>query len=120
MENNTPKKIMNEEKKLYGEQVLDGLKHVESENDSYSLLINFADATVYVASMHITRTFDGYLEGRPDVICADVGAIYLGNVYTQFSLTDSNNYANAFIRSTGIFLKESGGIGTVNQLDLTS
>ena len=55
-----------------------------------------------------------------DLKRADVGAIYLGNVNTQFSLTDSNNYANAFIRSTGIFLKESGGIGTVNQLDLTS
>lgn len=55
-----------------------------------------------------------------DLKAADVGAIYLGNTSTQFALTDQNNYANAFIRSTGIFLHESGSVGTISQLDLTS
>lgn len=55
-----------------------------------------------------------------DLKSADVGAICLKSAKTDFSLTDENNFANAFIRSTGIFLRESGGVGTVNQIDLTS
>lgn len=48
---------------------------------------------------------------------ADVGAIYLGSTATQFSLTDQNNNPDAIIRSTGIFLRESGGSGTISQID---
>lgn len=51
---------------------------------------------------------------------ADVGAIYLGHANTPFALTDNNNYAHGFIRSSGIYLKESGGVGMIQQLDLTS
>lgn len=55
-----------------------------------------------------------------DLRQAGVGAIFLGAVSTDFSLTDDSNYANAFIRSTGIYLKENGGAGTISQVDLTS
>ncbi len=50
---------------------------------------------------------------------ADVGAIYLGNVSTEFSLKDEENHTNGIIRKTGVYLKESGGAGTVNHVDLT-
>lgn len=50
---------------------------------------------------------------------ADVGAIYLGNANTQFSLNNADtNATNAVIRKTGIFLKESGSVGTVQHVDL--
>lgn len=50
---------------------------------------------------------------------ADVGAIYLGNADTQFSLKDEQNNLNAEIRKTGIYLKESTGfVGTLNHIDL--
>lgn len=49
---------------------------------------------------------------------ADVGAIYLGSEKTQFSLTGSQNELNGMVRSTGIFLRESGGSGTISQIDL--
>lgn len=50
---------------------------------------------------------------------AGVGAIYLGSAQTEFSLNSlATNEANARIRSTGIFLYENGGMGTVQQLDL--
>lgn len=51
----------------------------------------------------------------------DVGAIFLGNVATGFALKDTQNQNqdNGQIRSTGVFLKESGGAGTVQQIDLT-
>ena len=54
-----------------------------------------------------------------DLKAADVGAIYLGSANTQFSLYNTNDYsANAMIRKTGVFLKESGGVGTMQHVDL--
>lgn len=48
-----------------------------------------------------------------------VGAIYLGNVNTDFLVTNSEtNKVNAAIRKTGIFLYENGGAGTVQHVDL--
>ncbi|MBO5354343.1 MAG: hypothetical protein J6A77_13715 [Lachnospiraceae bacterium] len=50
---------------------------------------------------------------------ADVGAIYLGKASTEFSLKNETDHAtNGVIRSTGIYLKESGGAGTVQHIDL--
>ena len=49
----------------------------------------------------------------------DVGAIYLGNVHTDFSLKDrTDNHTNAAIRKTGIFLYENGAAGTIQHLDM--
>lgn len=49
---------------------------------------------------------------------ADVGAIYLGSAATDFHLNDASNNTNGMIRQTGIFLRESGGVGTVQHVDL--
>ncbi len=50
---------------------------------------------------------------------ADVGAIYLGNADTEFSLKNlENGDTDGVIRKTGIYLKESGGVGTVQHVDL--
>ena len=54
-----------------------------------------------------------------DLKKADVGAIYLRNVDTQFSLKDDKNDLNAEIKKTGVYLKESTGmVGTLNHVDL--
>ena len=54
-----------------------------------------------------------------DLKDADVGAIYLKNADTQFSLKDDENKLNAEIKKTGIYLKEStGAVGTLNHVDL--
>jgi hypothetical protein len=47
-----------------------------------------------------------------------VGAIYLGNIDTDFSIRDSANRPQAQMTTTGIFVKEDGTVGTVQQLDL--
>lgn len=50
---------------------------------------------------------------------AGVGAIYLGNVNTEFSLnSQTDNKTNAVIRQTGMFLYENGAAGTMQQIDL--
>ncbi len=48
-----------------------------------------------------------------------VGAIYLGNVGSEFGLKNSANFASGQIRSTGVFLKESGEAGTIQHVDLS-
>ncbi|MFW5631809.1 MAG: hypothetical protein ACOCMZ_01485 [Acetivibrio ethanolgignens] len=49
---------------------------------------------------------------------ANVGAIYLGNVSTDYSLTESTaDKADAQIHRTGVFLKESGQAGTIQHVD---
>ena len=50
---------------------------------------------------------------------AGVGAIYLGNVNTEFSLnSQTDNNTNAVVRQTGMYLKEDGTAGTMQQIDL--
>lgn len=48
-----------------------------------------------------------------------VGAIYLGNAATAFDIKDSQNSSLGTVQSTGIYLKEDGGAGTIQHIDLT-
>ncbi|WP_457574483.1 hypothetical protein [Desulfolithobacter sp.] len=48
----------------------------------------------------------------------NIGAIYLGNVSTPFTMKDSNNATLAQVRNSGIFLGNDGHVGTVQQLDM--
>ncbi len=49
-----------------------------------------------------------------------IGAIYLGSTETLFSMTDSNNNLQGEVQSTGLFVRENGGVGTVQQVDLVA
>ena len=58
-----------------------------------------------------------------DLLSADVGAIYLGSQQTDFSLYSQGGLGdvmNAMIRATGFFFKESGGVGTIQHVDLAA
>ncbi len=48
----------------------------------------------------------------------NVGALYLGNVASPFSIKDANNTALGQVRSSGIYLGENGSAGTLQQVDL--
>lgn len=50
---------------------------------------------------------------------ADVGAISLARIATPFAIRDAANESLGQIRSSGIFLQESGGAGTIQQVDLS-
>lgn len=47
-----------------------------------------------------------------------VGAIYLGSVDTPFLLNNADNVTLGQVRSSGIYLEESGAAGSIQQLDL--
>ncbi|MCP3930244.1 MAG: hypothetical protein GY705_14215, partial [Bacteroidetes bacterium] len=47
-----------------------------------------------------------------------VGAIYLGNIATPFSLKNEENELLGQIRTSGVFLSDEGRVGTIQQVDL--
>lgn len=51
---------------------------------------------------------------------ADVGAINLGSAETEFSQYNSSFALGGITRASGVFLKESGGVGLVQQVDLAT
>lgn len=48
----------------------------------------------------------------------NVGALYLGNVATPFDLKNSANGLQGQVRSSGIYVREDGSTGTLQQVDL--
>lgn len=49
----------------------------------------------------------------------DIGAIYLGETQTEFSIKNDSNDTLGVMRSTSFYLTESGGAGTISHIDLT-
>lgn len=50
---------------------------------------------------------------------AHVGALYLGRVDTAFALKNASNETLGQMRSTSVYLREDGSVGTVSQVDLS-
>jgi hypothetical protein len=50
---------------------------------------------------------------------AKVGAISVSRVSTPFSIKDANNDLQGQVRASGVYLQESGGVGSIQQVDLT-
>ncbi|MDN3576266.1 hypothetical protein QWZ03_05750 [Chitinimonas viridis] len=64
-----------------------------------------------------TRDTDGVTH-LSDLKSLGIGALYLDNAQTDFSLTDQQNIEHGQIRRSGIYLSETGKVGTMQQLDL--
>ncbi len=47
-----------------------------------------------------------------------IGAIYLGNNSSPFSMKGSENQLFGQVQSSGVFLNENGSVGTIQQIDL--
>lgn len=50
----------------------------------------------------------------------NIGAIYLGNISGRFEIKNQENRSQGEVKSSGIFLKENGSAGTIQQIDLTA
>jgi hypothetical protein len=49
----------------------------------------------------------------------NIGAIFLGHVSSPFQLKDANNQSLGEVVNSGIYLTESGGVGVVQEINLT-
>lgn len=49
----------------------------------------------------------------------NIGAIFLGHVSSPFQLKDANNHSLGEVANSGIYLTEEGGVGVVQEINLT-
>jgi len=108
---------INDGSELFGTKTGDGFSDLEKYDSDKNGWIDEAD-DIWNKLLIWTKDTNGndMLYGLSE---KGMGAIYLGNVGTDFSLNSiTDNTANAAIRKTGIFLYENGSVGTVQHLDL--
>ncbi|MCR5784815.1 MAG: hypothetical protein K6G40_04110 [Eubacterium sp.] len=108
--------VINDGSELFGTSSGDGFKDLAAYDEDGNGWIDEADS-VFSKLKIWTKDEDGN-DRLIDLKSADVGAIYLGATDTEFSLKDDENNTNAVIRKTGVYLKESGGVGTIQHVDI--
>ena len=108
---------INDGSELFGTSSGDGFKNLATYDEDENGWIDENDS---IFSKLKVWTKDEYgNDYLIDLKEADVGAIYLRNADTQFSLKNDENKLNAEIKKTGIYLRESTGeVGTLNHVDL--
>ena len=108
---------INDGSELFGTKSGDGFKDLAAYDGDGNGWIDENDA-IFSQLKIWTKDEDGK-DKLISLKDADVGAIYLGNADTQFSLKDEDHKLNGEIKKTGIYLHESSGeVGTVNHVDL--
>ncbi len=109
--------IINDGSELFGTGSGDGFKDLSVYDSDCNGWIDEADEIFEKLRICV---FDG--DGEQKLYSLkekDIGAIYLGNVNTDFSLTDQKTgRVSAAIRKSGIFLYENGSAGTIQHVDL--
>ena len=110
--------IINDGSELFGTKSGNGFKDLSQYDSDNNGWIDENDE-IYDKLSVWTRNDDG-TDSLLSLKEADVGAIYLGSADTQYSNLNSNFVMNAMMRKSGIFLKESGGVGTVQQVDMAA
>lgn len=107
---------INDGKELFGPQSGDGFSELSQYDQDGNGWIDENDA-VYDNLRIWTKDPEGN-----DVLFAlgqkGVGAIYLGNISSPFSITDQANQELGVVKSSGIFLRENGLAGSIQQVDL--
>lgn len=109
--------VIDDGSELFGTKSGDGFADLAAYDDDGNGWIDENDA-VYSKLRVWTRDADG-AEKLMDLKEADVGAIYLDSAQTEFSLNDAaTNENHGIMRKTGVYLRESGGAGTLSHVDL--
>lgn len=107
---------INDGSELFGTRSGDGFADLACLDDDGNCWMDEADAAF--ASLSLWRRDD---EGK-DVLTSlkdgGIGAIYLGSAKTPFALTDADNAKLGYVRASGVYLREDGGAGSVQQIDL--
>lgn len=108
--------VVNDGSELFGPRTGDGFAEVAAYDADGNEWIDEADP-IYSG----LRIWSRDASGNDSLFALGeqgIGAIYLGNVATPFALKDAENADLGQVRSTGVFLNEDGGAGTIQQVDL--
>ncbi|MBP0049091.1 hypothetical protein H9C73_10110 [Marinobacterium sp. AK62] len=108
---------INDGSELFGAMTGDGFAELAAYDDDRNGFIDSGDAIFSQLKLWVPNSQGGQLY---DLRSQDVGAIMVSGTPTEFSITpDFTENRLGVIRSTSIFLSESGGSGTVQHVDLS-
>jgi hypothetical protein len=107
--------IINDGKELFGPQSGDGFKELSKYDSDNNNWIDENDAIFNKLRIWVKD------DNGNDKLFAlgekGIGAIYLGNIDTQFSIKDTKNKNLAEVKATGVFVKENGQVGTIQHIN---
>ncbi len=110
--------VINDGSELFGPTTGDGFAELAAYDEDDNQFIDEADS-IYGQLKVFNKDAAG-VDRLQTLRERNVGAIYLGSTSTEFSLKDGENGDLGRIRETGVFIDEEGGVGTVQQLDLSA
>lgn len=108
--------LINDGKELFGPQSGDGFSDLAAYDNDRNQVIDENDAV-----FSQLRLYNKDHEGNDRLSSLQeqgIGAIFLQNTATPFALKDQQNQLQGQVRSSGVFLYESGKAGVVQQVDL--
>lgn len=106
---------INDGSELFGAATGNGFAELAQYDEDGNGYIDEADS-IFSELRLWSKTLDG--ESLDSLADHDVGAIYLGSAETEFALKGEDNQQNGRVRETGFYLAESGGVGTVQEIDM--
>ena len=101
---------------LFGTQSGDGFADLSAYDGDGNNWIDENDA-VYAKLLVWSKNAAGQ-DTLSTLAQRNIGALYLGSIATPFDLKNASNDLQGQVRSSGIYLREDGGAGTVQQIDL--
>lgn len=107
---------INDGRELFGALSGNGFADLAQHDDDGNGWIDQNDA-VFDRLLVWTRDGDGK-DSLQGLLQQGVGALYLGNADTPFALKDGANALQGAVRASGLYLREDGGAGTLQQIDL--
>ena len=110
--------VVNNGTELFGALSGDGFADLAAHDDDGNGWIDEADAVF--SRLRIWAKDAAGQDQLLTLLESNVGALFLGRIETPFSIKDSDNELQGQVRATGMFLREDGGAGTMQQLDLVA
>lgn len=108
--------VINNGSELFGAMSGNGFTELAQFDDDQNGWIDENDAIF--SQLQIWQKDDHGLDKLSGLMELNIGAIALQNIETDFAIKDSNNQQHGQITHSGIYLKESGGVGSIQQVDL--
>jgi len=109
--------VINDGSELFGPKTGNGFKELAAYDDDKNQFIDEADA-IY----NKLRIWQRHEDGSQQLMALgdkNIGAIYLGHTSTPFQLKTEDNASLGEVADSGVYLKEQGGAGSVQQINFT-
>jgi hypothetical protein len=101
---------------LFGPQTGNGFSELSRLDDDNNGWIDENDTAF--AKLGIWQKGADGTDRLSSLLQNDIGAIYTGKASTNYSLTDNANRLAGMLRESGIYLRESGGAGVIQEVDI--